>query len=256
MMVAAEVGAVQYVDKNTGGLWSINCRILGDTNNTQKDNFPISARPIDSTFKQPPIPGEIVLLMPQASNLSARSAIITEYYYLQTLNIQSSIHHNQLPGVTSIESAAKGGSTDTSNTGNASNSSDEDLPTDFVESSEIRPLQMYEGDTLIEGRFGQSIRLGSTITEGTDKYTLSEPQWGVGEGTHGDAITVIRNGQKADDGFKSKPEPNKFILENIDYDASSIYMTSTQEVAIVESLHLACFLTHVIDLTLIWRVRL
>jgi len=234
-LLAAEVGEVSYVDENTQGLWSLKCRILDDKNNTNKTNFPISARPLDSTFKQPPLPGEIVLLMPQASNLSARSATIPEYYYLQTLNIQSSINSNRLPGVTSVEASTKGRSTDTSNTGNATNGSSEEPEPDFNESSEVRPLQVYEGDTLIEGRFGQSIRLSSTITDGTDKYTLGEPQWKKGNGTHGDAITVIRNGQKPDAGYSNKPEANKYIRENIDYDAGSIYMTSTQEIPITKA---------------------
>ena len=235
---AAEVGNVVYVDENSQGLWSLKCRILDDKNNTNKKNFPISARPLDATFKQPPIPGEIILIMPQASNLSSRSAPVPEYYYLQTLNIQSSINSNRLPGVTAVEASTKGGSTDTSNTGNATNGATDDPDTDFNESSDVRPLQVYEGDTLIEGRFGQSIRLGSTITKkgaNGDKYTLGTPQWLKGDGVHGDAITVIRNGQKPDAGFKSKPEPNKFILESIDYDASSIYMTSTQEVAVTKA---------------------
>jgi len=238
MMLAAEVGEVFYVDDDIEGLWSLKCRVLTDSNNINFDDFPISARPIDATFKQPPIPGEIILIMPQASNLSSRSAPVPEYYYLQTLNIQSSINSNRLPGVTAVEASSKGGSTDTSNTGNATNGATDDKDTDFNESSDVRPLQVYEGDTLIEGRFGQSIRLGSTITKkgaNGDKYTLGTPQWLKGDGVHGDAITVIRNGQKPDAGFKSKPEPNKFILESIDYDASSIYMTSTQEVAVTKA---------------------
>jgi hypothetical protein len=73
--------------------------------------------------------------------------------------------------------------------------------------------------------------MGSTITKNTNQYS-TETFWQPGDGAHGDPITVIRNGQKVK--YSVKPEKNKFINENINFDDSSIYLTSTQEIAIAK----------------------
>lgn len=89
----------------------------------------------------------------------------------------------------------------------------------FVERSNIHPLMPYMGDILYEGRWGNSIRLGSTAKS---KSVFSNP-WSR-SGTNGDPITIIRNGQDRNaNEFGAEP-----IVENIKRDLSSIYLTSTQ----------------------------
>ena len=98
-------------------------------------------------------------------------------------------------------------------------------------------LQPYEGDDLFEGRFGQSIRFGTTVTGDTSIYDLKNQPWKGGENT--DPITAIRvrkptktgdYGKSFDmaDGKYSKKE--KYTLEDIQKDQSSIYLTSTQKI--------------------------
>ena len=75
------------------------------------------------------------------------------------------------------------------------------------------------GDILYEGRWGNSIRLGSTVKS---KSQFANP-WSR-SGVNGDPITIIRNGQsKNANEFGAEP-----IVENIKQDLSSIYLTSTQ----------------------------
>jgi len=89
----------------------------------------------------------------------------------------------------------------------------------FVERSNIHPLMPYMGDILYEGRWGNSIRLGSTAKS---KSIFANP-WSR-SGTNGDPITIIRNGQDRNaNEFGAEP-----IVENIKRDLSSIYLTSTQ----------------------------
>jgi len=98
-------------------------------------------------------------------------------------------------------------------------------------------LQPYEGDDIWEGRFGQSIRFGSTVTGDTSVYQNPNTPWKGGTNT--DPIIVIRNKKSTISGIDpnqgdqtgnkySKKE--KYVLENIGTDDSSIYMTSTQKV--------------------------
>ena len=81
----------------------------------------------------------------------------------------------------------------------------------------VSPLQPYEGDLLIEGRFSNSIRLGSTVST---NYTIS-PTWTGNQ--NGDPIIIISNGHQ--------DKPNKqFTVESLDNDHASIYLTSTQKI--------------------------
>ena len=88
----------------------------------------------------------------------------------------------------------------------------------FKEKDFIKPLRPFEGDNILEGRFGNTIRLGST----------SKPlnPWSR-NGENSDPIIIIRNGQfnnTNDDTFI----PN---VENINNDDSSIYLTSNQNIS-------------------------
>lgn len=233
MITVIEVLKVFYKDDNTGGLWSLQGRTLGKDTIAMEADLPNAiARPINASFKTIPIKGELVLCLKAPSNVASAGNELQEFYYLSPLNVQSHINVNAIPTISKLTSPNPSADGNTAGAPNQGSDSNETSLGDFAENPEIRPLQPYEGDVLFEGRHGQSIRMGSTITAGTDKYTLPEPQWEPGAGAHGDPITVIRNGQKDDDGYTNKPDLNKFILENVDYDKSSIYLTSTQTVAV------------------------
>jgi hypothetical protein len=78
----------------------------------------------------------------------------------------------------------------------------------------------FMGDSLLEGRYGQSLRFGSTAKSKSainNNYSNS--------GNNGDPITILRNGQPT----KVSPEGWIPITENIRQDLSSIYLTSYQQ---------------------------
>ena len=89
----------------------------------------------------------------------------------------------------------------------------------FVEKSNIHPLMPYMGDNIIEGRYGQSIRIGST-----SKTTNSISNNWSSAGNNGDPIVIIRNGQSP----RASSEGWLPITEDIRNDLSSIYLTSFQ----------------------------
>lgn len=94
----------------------------------------------------------------------------------------------------------------------------------FVEKSNIHPILPFMGDVIMEGRFGNSIRLGNTAKSDSTFY---QNNWST-SGENGNPITIIRNGQPSDtseQGF----EP---IIENVNKDLSSIYLTSNQIIPI------------------------
>lgn len=80
-------------------------------------------------------------------------------------------------------------------------------------SNNARPLKQFEGDVLFQGRYGQSIRFGSS--------QLSQTSFG-----DQDPNIILRAGQ----GSKAKTEsgPAGLTNESVNFDASSIWMVSNQ----------------------------
>ena len=177
------------------------------------------ARPIFSSVTAYPIKNEIVYLtLGPDYNFNEEGA--SRDYYLPPLGLQNHPTHNALPTQLSndvptltneeIESGATVGE-------------DEKFVKFgryFKELENIRPLRPYEGDTIVEGRYGNSIRLGAT----TFNQLLHSNRWS-NEGEIGNPITIIRNGQIGDE-QKSSFE---HVIEDIDGDDSSIYLTSKQQ---------------------------
>ena len=84
----------------------------------------------------------------------------------------------------------------------------------FQPKNNIKPLQPYAGDFLIQGRAGQTWRLGTTNKEGANN-------WRDGD-TFGDGVMIFRVGQSED-------QQGSTVVEDINGDASSIYMLSNQK---------------------------
>jgi len=104
-----------------------------------------------------------------------------------------------------------------------------DFGNGFVELKNLSQLQPYLGDVIFEGRFGQSIRFGYTPrnTKRTNSLVSGatiEPSW---TSPRPEApITIIRNGVGFSRGY------NKFVVEDINRDDSSLYLTSQQKLQI------------------------
>ena len=100
----------------------------------------------------------------------------------------------------------------------------------FIPSSTVKPLLPFAGDVIVEGRWGNSIRFGSTISGSTTNYTSSiiNNNWSTA-GSSGEPITIIRNGQGEIDIPSPIPLPVWVPTVEIIYiDKSSIYLTSNQ----------------------------
>ena len=92
----------------------------------------------------------------------------------------------------------------------------------FIENEKIKTLRPFEGDIILESRFGQSIRFGSTV-----KGLKALNSWSEA-GLTGDPITIIRNGQ----GQPTDTDPFAATIEDINKDDSSIYLTSSQKIVL------------------------
>lgn len=183
------------------------------------------ARPLFANQKYYPLKGEIVLLF----SATGRDIITDtkETYYLNNINIWNHPHHNALPnpdtynGIHPKDNNDKTKNDYLKSTGGLVRQvqdGDTEIPlgTYFDEKLDTKPLLPFEGDYILEGRFGNSIRFGATAPGPNNWSTV---------GKTGDPITILRNGQ-SDELDKKGWEPT---TEDVNRDPSSIYLTSTQK---------------------------
>jgi len=191
----------KHTDSNSYELFSCQARLDGSINKPI-----ITAKPINNNIKKIPIVGELILVFKLNSNLISSNTYNQEqWYYLSTIDLNSAINHNSISDYTKHETAQV------------------KKPGKNFPETNINPLQPYEGDIILEGRWANSIRFGSTPAKSTDKlYTIpADVEWS-GD-VPGDPITILSNG-------RTVKSDAKFAIESPADDASSIYLTSTQKI--------------------------
>lgn len=200
------------------------------------------AYPLSSNYKSLPLANEIVVIISIPSKLvEDQEGFADQIYYFNPINIWNHPHHNAYPGTNNYNYLSKDQQDDYDRSGDGYVRRIEDEGTDielnykyysnpsqntFEEKKNIHPIIPFMGDIIFEGRHGQSIRLGSTSQPLSPTTQPSMSNGWSDNGTNGDPITIIRNGQSIianDRGW----EP---IVEDIKYDLSSIYLTSYQQI--------------------------
>jgi len=151
--------------------------------------------------------------------------LLPKPYYISIVGLWNHPHHNAYPyevpeeQVDDYEKAGEGRVRKIQ--GGTTNI---DLGKTFKEEASIHPITPFEGDVVVEGRFGNSIRLGSTVVD--KKTNQGVNNWSEGQLYPGAPITIIRNGQDP-----NAPQEGWIpIEENIQNDISSAYLTSTQKI--------------------------
>jgi len=205
---------------------------VNETTSETTPNFNNIARPLFPNLKQYPLLNEIVLIVKAANRDIYGIAKGEDTYYLPSINIWSHQHHNALPTKTSLEESGDSMSNDYKKIEAGAVRQTEDGNTDinlgryFNEQINIKPLLPYEGDHIIEGRYGNSIRFGATVKNNVLPETNIN-DWSQGDEPIGTPITIIRNGQSSELNEKGWVP----TIEDINRDDSSIYMTSNQRIS-------------------------
>lgn len=173
-------------------------RMLHSDFNQVEDSL-VWANPIDSNRRGYPMKHEVVVIAKYLGN----------YYYTHRINFLSNINHNEDTWISinyqkhkkknksrNYEKRAAG------STRNQNIKPDPPLGDVFERDDDFKPLIHEEGDIILEGRFGNSVRFGSN------------------QETH-KPLMKIRVGQYEEAKNKDYLEP---IFEDINKDASSIYL--------------------------------
>jgi hypothetical protein len=193
----------------------------------------LTAKPLLSNSKNYPLVNEFVLLFLLPDNQVNLSSNIKTYFYLNPISIWNNPHLNAYPDVEILSTtqpseeksyqAIEQGQTRKSSSETINYSYNSPLVGGtFIERSNIHPLLAFAGDIITEGRWGNSIRFGSTAKSDSILYGNN---WS-NTGENGNPITIIRNGQPED----TSEEGYLPIVEDINKDLSSIYLTSNQEI--------------------------
>lgn len=148
------------------------------------------AQPLQPNIKQLPLVNEIVMIQLAPTSDIQFNSNIQVPYYSSVVNLWGSPHHSALPEPgTDVEKVLG----------------------DVKELVDVNPLYPFPGDLLIEGRQGQSIRIGGNKSP--------KNPW-VDNSNDGKPFIIISNGQvKTDNGVD-------FIVEDVNKDPSSLYMVS------------------------------
>jgi|694.fasta_scaffold32673_7 hypothetical protein len=221
-LIPAKVKQTYYKDDKPENTFYVSALIL-DGYSSQREVF---ARPLFSNMKQPPLEGETVLLLSTIGSYASGISSNEEMYYLGIINLQGSVHHNSIPNVNEVETRNEGGgnaqSYQTTGAGSTKKQQQAKIDSKFPESRNVKAIQPYVGDVLIEGRFGNSIRLTSTL-KSTNVYTKNA-NWQKGDGTEGDPMLILRASKPT----QNTNKVNDFITEDFTKDDSIITLQSTQ----------------------------
>ena len=204
-----------------------------------KINSTPTALPLIPYLKNYPVVNEFVLLFLLPTKGVNEQSNVTSYFYLNPISIWNNQHLNAFPN-TDISNtqdsekksyqAIEDGQTRKSSTEEVNYSYNSPLiGGTFEEKSNIHPLLAFAGDIITEGRWGNSIRLGSTALTSDGIYNNN---WSS-NGSNGNPITIFRNGQPTDSsntGFTP-------IIEDINKDLSSLYLTSNQKIPLNPSIN-------------------
>jgi len=221
-LIPAKVKQTYYKDDKPENTFYVSALIL-DGYSSQREVF---ARPLFSNMRQPPLEGETVLLLSTIGSYASGISSNEELYYLGIINLQGSVHHNSIPNINEVETRNDGGgdaqSYQTTGAGSTRKQQQAKIDSKFPESRNVKAIQPYVGDVLIEGRFGNSIRLTSTL-KSTNVYTKNA-NWQKGDGTEGDPMLILRVNKPT----QNTNKVNDFITEDFTKDDSIITLQSTQ----------------------------
>ena len=185
-----------------------------------------TARPLTGNNKNLPLINEIVYIIGFPDTDIDSISSNTADYYINIVSLWNHPHHNAYPTAPNTLPPTQQKDYVQTEAGSIRRVTDQSteifLGKTFVERSNIHPILPFEGDIISEGRWGNSIRIGSTVKNTPNNWSVT--------GSNGDPILIIRNGQG-----KQTEEGWVPTVEDINNDDSSIYLTSTQRVPLKAS---------------------
>ena len=212
----------RYPDRGDFPLGTIKLRSLS-SNQAASDFYAYPA--FNSTTI--PLLGELVTCFSTVSDYGDGLHKEQAWFYISPINLHGNVNLNPTGLLYTIP--AGGRSNNYTSTAAPKNADINDYKPgeNFTENATVKNIQPYEGDVLLQGRFGQSLRFGSTVTGNLSQY--AEKSWWSNGTTNGSPITIISNGHKGQGG------PNKYIIEDPETTKSILILSSDQKLKFTPS---------------------
>ena len=224
-ILSARVNSINQ--EGTGNDGVISVEVLQEVGSTTSNIIP-NVLPLFPNYKNYPLVNEVVMVVALANSDFQNNFNRLTYYYINPINLWNSQETNPLPVPSqNVKSASQNKGYLETEVGNPNKPDSQENTTFkpgtyFTEKGTVNPLYAFEGDTIVEGRFGNSLRLGNTVP---NNIASLNNNWSI-TGSLGDPITIISNGLHSE-----SPSFNS-ITEDVNTDKSSIYLTSTQQLPI------------------------
>ena len=170
-----------------------------------------TAKPINVNSYKPPLKHESVLIISSAVENTNEQPSKTGYYYIDVVDVWNILNFNPTPYSTNIQPETSSNSKSYSNFSGNSQSGETKPPEFgkyFVSKPNIPSIQPFEGDYLLQGRWGNTIRFGS-IAKGKNTWSTA--------GDAGSPVIIISVNGKEDSELKPR-------AEDINIDPSSIFI--------------------------------
>ncbi len=222
-ILSARVSSINQEGAGNDGVISVE--VLQEVGSTTS-NIISNILPLFPNYKNYPLVNEVVVVIALANSDFQNNFNRLTYYYINPINLWNSQETNPLPIPNqNVKSSTQNKGYLETETGNPNKPNSQENTTFkpgtyFIEKGTVNPLYAFEGDTIIEGRFGNSIRLGNTVP---NSIAFLNNNWSI-TGSLGDPITILSNGLHSE-----SPSFNS-ITEDINKDRSSLYLTSTQQI--------------------------
>lgn len=232
-IMPAEVLEVIYSDSKPELIYGIKAKLVDNKVGIGDSTYitTITALPLNSNIIRIPLVGEIVLIIKATASDASYNKQAQTNYYIDIVNLQSSIHHNSVPLATDSTLSDDGSTNDNINTyesataGITNSIKTPKVDSNFSENSNVKPLQPYIGDVMLIGRYGQSIRFSTTPKGGT--FSVN-PKFSKAVGN---PITIFRNTKQQT--YTGKL--NDFTTENFTKDDNIIVLASGQQLEFEQS---------------------
>ena len=159
--VSSEERKAFFTEKETDIVGYVVCRPMGD--NTSAENSLFAYRPLSPSLLEIPLIGEIVELYTIGS--------VRYYRRYSSININkgnAAVDRNKVLYKDTDKSNTSDDYSTVSQTNTSKNSSGDDRSTligDYFEPQQVNKLKLYEGDSILQSRFGQSIRFSGYNNE-------------------------------------------------------------------------------------------
>lgn len=218
------LGHVLAVSCEDATLGAILVKLL-DVDRKSDDQISRVALPADLNILKYPLPGELVFVFNGIGSNTIKDVIGTQLYYFRNIASDGSITFNSNPYYSTLETrkSIREATKDLYEVrfeNRIKNIGSFKKAWPLKEVIQKQPIRPFEGDFILQSRFGSSIRLGSTVQESP------ESPWSTKGGIAGDAISVVS---------VHKSRGSETRIEDINKDNSSIYMCQSQTIPVILS---------------------